>query len=382
MLRIPWKLVNWPNSSFLIGTLLVTFTAVPAYIWHYGLDTFQTVLFLLFFAATGLSITLGYHRLFSHRSFKASWPVRMFTLLFGAAAFENSALRWCAEHRRHHKFTDHEDDPYDISRGFFHAHIGWILFRVKEDAPLEVVKDLQHDRLVAWQHRHYYAIAILVSFALPALIGFLWGGWQAALGSFLIAGVARLVFVQHMTFFINSLCHTIGRQPYSARCTARDSALMAFFTFGEGYHNFHHAFQHDYRNGVKPWQFDPTKWSIWLLHKLGLAQDLRRVPEERILLAEIAEQERQLADRMNAGQIAMAEPILTRLQAAQATLQEAFRHWEEIEGQYRRTVERQIEASWEKYAELRHQFSEARERFRVALNDWKEAHQLALAQFA
>jgi stearoyl-CoA desaturase (Delta-9 desaturase) len=382
MSRIPWKLVNWQNSAFLIGTLLLTLTAVPAYIWHYGLDTFQVVLFLVFFAATGLSITLGYHRLFSHRSFKAGWPVRLFTLLFGAAAFENSALRWCAEHRRHHKHTDHEEDPYDITRGFFHAHIGWILFRIKEDASLDVVKDLHQDRLVDWQHRHYYLIAVAVSFALPALLGFFWGGWQAALGGFLLAGVARLVFVQHMTFFINSLCHTIGRQPYSSRCTARDSAVMAVFTFGEGYHNFHHAFQHDYRNGVKPWQFDPTKWSIWLLHKLGLIGELRRVPEERILLAEIAEQERQLAARLNGQTVAITDPIFSRLQTAQARLQEAFRHWEELEVQYRRAVGRQIEASWEKYAELRRDFSDARERFRAAMNDWKEAHRLALAQFA
>jgi stearoyl-CoA desaturase (delta-9 desaturase) len=109
------------------------------------------------------------------------------------------------------------------------------------------------------------------------------------LGGFLIPGVARIVVAQHCTFFINSLCHTIGRQPYSSSHSARDSAIMAFLTFGEGYHNYHHEFQHDYRNGVKPWQWDPSKWSIWLLSKVGLTWDLRRVPDGKILLAEMRE---------------------------------------------------------------------------------------------
>ena len=113
--------------------------------------------------------------------------------------------------------------------------------------------------------------------------------WTGALGGFLIAGVARIVVAQHCTFFINSLCHTVGRQPYSSSHSARDSAIMAFLTFGEGYHNYHHEFQHDYRNGVKPWQWDPSKWTIWTLSKLGLVEGLRRVPDSRILLAEMRE---------------------------------------------------------------------------------------------
>ena len=121
-----------------------------------------------------------------------------------------------------------------------------------------------------------------MSFALPTLLGAWWNGGIGALGGFLIGGVAKVVVLQHCTFLINSACHTIGRQPYSTRCSARDSFLMAIFTFGEGYHNYHHEFQHDYRNGVKPWQWDPTKWLIWTLSKLGLTSGLRRVPAEAI----------------------------------------------------------------------------------------------------
>jgi stearoyl-CoA desaturase (delta-9 desaturase) len=225
--------------------------------------------------------------LFSHIAFRAKLPVRLFTLIFGAAAFENSALMWASDHRRHHKHVDHEQDPYDISKGFFHAHIGWLLFKLQPEPPFDNVADLQKDPLIMWQHRHIHLLAVLVSFVLPTVVGGLWSGWAGALGGFLIAGVARVVVVQHCTFFINSACHTIGRQPYSTKCSARDSLLMALLTFGEGYHNYHHEFQHDYRNGVKPWHWDPTKWMIWTLSKLRLVGSLRRVPPQTVLSAQL-----------------------------------------------------------------------------------------------
>jgi len=280
------------NFLFLLGTLVTTVTAVPFYIWKFGLDPFQIGLFLALVIATAMSITLGYHRLFSHMTFKAAWPVRLFTLLFGAAAFESSALTWCADHRRHHKHVDHDEDPYDINKGFFHAHIGWLLFRPSPNTPLTWVRDLQKDTMVRWQHQYYVPLAIAMGFGFPTLVGFLYGGWVSALGAFLIAGTARIVFVHHMTFCINSLCHCIGSRPYSSKCSARDSMLMAILTFGEGYHNYHHEFQHDYRNGVKPWQFDPTKWAIWILSKVGLVSALRTVPDEKIRLAEAEERAR------------------------------------------------------------------------------------------
>lgn len=286
-LRIPFERVNWETSAFLIGTVVLTLTAVPLYLWYFGLDWFQVALFFALLMATGFSITLGYHRLFSHLAFRARSPVKLFVLIFGSAAFENSVLMWASEHRRHHKHVDHEDDPYDITKGFFHAHIGWLLFKLLPQPPFDNVADLKKDRLIMWQHRYVHLLAVLVSFVLPAILGAIWNGWAGALGGFLIAGVARVVVVQHCTFFINSACHTIGRQPYSTRCSARDSSLMAFFTFGEGYHNYHHEFQHDYRNGVKLWHWDPTKWTIWILSRLGLTDQLRRVKPEAIRCAQL-----------------------------------------------------------------------------------------------
>lgn len=289
--RIPWDRVNWTTTLFLAVINTLAIVAAPLYVWHFGLDWFQVALFLFFYIATGLSITLGYHRLFSHLSFKAKMPVKLATLVFGACAFENSALDWSSDHRKHHKFVDHEGDPYDISKGFFWAHIGWLFVKLTPET-MDNVSDLKRDRLVMWQHRWCIPIAFVLGFGLPTLLGWLWNGPVGALGAFLIAGVFRVFVVQHCTFFINSLCHTIGKQPYSTRHTARDSAIMALFTFGEGYHNYHHEFQYDYRNGVKPTNFDPTKWTIWTLEKLGLVSDLRRVPAAKILLAEMHEARR------------------------------------------------------------------------------------------
>lgn len=288
--RFPARKINWLTSSFLIFSALTALIGTPLYLYHFGLDVFQVALFVFYVFATGLSITLGYHRLFAHRAFKAKKPVKLFTLIFGACAFENSVLDWASDHRRHHKHVDHEeDDPYSISKGLFWAHMGWLFFKLREDEDFSNVPDLEKDKWVRWQHRWVQLIAVVVGMVLPAILGFLWNGWSGALGAFLLAGVTRVVFVQHGTFCINSLCHSIGSRPYCSNTSARDSGIMALVTFGEGYHNFHHTFQHDYRNGVDKWAYDPTKWTIWLLSKFGLTYDLRRVGQERIVLAQMRE---------------------------------------------------------------------------------------------
>jgi stearoyl-CoA desaturase (delta-9 desaturase) len=354
--NIPFHRVNWKTSAFLIGTLVLTITAVPVYIWQFGLDWFQIALFGVMFCATGFSITLGYHRLFSHLAFKAHWAVRLFTLVFGAGAFENSAMMWASEHRRHHKHVDHDEDPYDINKGFFYAHIGWLLFKLQPEPPFDNVNDLQRDPLVCWQHKYVQLIAVVVSFVIPTLFGWLWGGASAALGAFLVGGVARVVALQHCTFFINSACHTVGRRPYSTRCSARDSWLMALFTFGEGYHNYHHEFQHDYRNGVKPWQFDPTKWIIWTLNKLGLAEGLRRVPSEKILLAEIAETQKQLASKM---------AVIAPTSEEHSVIAMAYERLQTVTREWARHRSEEIEVTREMLMELRREIREAMRSLRL-----------------
>jgi stearoyl-CoA desaturase (delta-9 desaturase) len=351
--RLPASRINWVTSSFLMGTALCTVTVVPWYLWHYGLDWFQAVMFAVFFVATGLSITLGYHRLFAHLAFKAKWPVRLFTLVFGAAAFENSVLEWVSDHRNHHKHVDGEDDPYDISKGFWHAHIGWILFKLNAEPPRNNVPDLEKDRLIVWQERWYFVLAVGVGLIVPALLGGWYGGWTGALGGFLLAGVARVTLVQHMTFFINSLCHTVGTQPYSGRCSARDSWLMALFTFGEGYHNYHHEFQYDYRNGVKWWNWDPTKWTIWLLHRLGLVHGLRRVADEKIVLAQLAETLRRVDARLACPRRPLNETAAELLSRARARLQELEQRWATFRTMYADRTDAQVQQLRDTLAELR-----------------------------
>ncbi len=316
--NIPFKRVNWVNSSFLMGTTLVALIGIPIYLYNYGwsyMDGLQWGMFAFYMIATGLSITMGYHRLFSHLSFKAKWPVKLFTLIFGACAFENTAIDWSSDHRKHHKHVDHDDDPYDISKGFMWAHIGWIMFKLNPEPPIDNVKDLQSDRLCQWQYKWYVPLSVGVGLILPALIGYLAAGGPGAWAGFLFAGVLRVILVQHSTFFINSLCHTLGKQPYSSKCSARDSALMAVLTYGEGYHNYHHEFQHDYRNGIKPWQWDPTKWTIWTLSKIGLTSNLRRVDDKKIIRAEMTQAQMQAAERLRAleSQPGVCETSLAKL---------------------------------------------------------------------
>ena len=382
MSRIPFHRVNWATSLFLALTLLIAVIGVPLYLWQFGLDWFQVVLFQFLFIASSMSITLGYHRLLSHRSFKARWPVKLWVLLFGASTFEGSALDWCSDHRRHHKFVDHEDDPYDISKGFLHAHIGWLLFKLRPKAPLDNVADLQADRLIMLQHRYTHWVGAIINLAVVPALGWLWGGWPSALGALLIGSVLRVVVVQHSTFCINSFCHWIGQRPYSSRCTARDSWIMAWFTFGEGYHNYHHEFQHDYRNGVKPWQFDPTKWVIWLLSRVGLTSQLRRVPGEKIQLAEIAEKQRQLEVKLADRPVRWCETTDRLMKLAQQRLQEAAQLWEQRKIEYARATEKKLEASREKLAQLRRDFEEAAANLRAAIQEWHAAHQMAIARFA
>lgn len=366
---IPFDRVNWVTSGFLMGTLAIALTLVPWYIWSYGLDCFQITLFFCLYIATGLSITLGYHRLFSHLSFKAKLPVKLFVLVFGAAAFENAAIAWASDHRKHHKHVDEDDDPYSIKKGFWFAHIGWLLFKLNPEPPMDNVADLQKDRWIMWQYRWIHAISIVTGFFLPTLIGWCYGGWVSALGSFLIAGVARIVAVQQSTFCINSLCHSIGDRPYSSNCSARDSWIAALVTFGEGYHNYHHEFQHDYRNGVKPWQFDPTKWTIWILSKIGLVSNLRRVPDAKILLAEIVEARRQIDSGLKILPTEFTECTAILVKDCQEKLEQMAVKFNEIKGELQSRALDKIEISRDAIEEWRREVRQGLEVVRLLISN-------------
>ena len=250
------------------------------HIWNYGIVWQEPLLLFVFWIVTGLGITVGYHRLFSHRSFKAH-PILEWTMaIIGAAALENSALKWCSDHRRHHKHLDTDKDPYSITKGFFHAHMGWIL--ENNPAPIEKVQDLEEKPALRFQYKYYLPIFFIFGILLPILLGCLWG---RPLGALFWGVLLRITLVHHFTYFINSLCHYIGAKPYDPKSTSGDMWYVALLTFGEGFHNYHHKFQWDYRNGIRWFHFDPGKWFIWSLSKIGLTKELKKAHYLQIMKA-------------------------------------------------------------------------------------------------
>ena len=274
--------LNWANVLFLALSPVIGIGGTAAYAYFHGVTRWELIPFFALMGLTGLSITGGYHRYFSHRSYKANRALEFLYLVFGACALENGVLHWASDHRRHHRFTDTDLDPYNITKGFFHAHMGWIFYKERPNESFSNVPDLLADPLVLWQERYYLPVAITVGFLGPTLIGAIAG---RAVGGLLWGGFLRLVLVHHTTFLINSWAHMFGSQPYETANTARDSWWLAFLTHGEGYHNFHHKFEADYRNGVRWYHWDPTKWLIWALSRVGWTAQLHRVPAEIILKA-------------------------------------------------------------------------------------------------
>jgi len=249
---------------------LVTVVGVPLFAAVYGYSWLDWVLFGGFYIITGLGITVGYHRLISHRSFTCHNWVRIAFLVAGGWAMENSALKWCSDHVRHHARVDQEEDPYNAKRGFWYSHLLWI-FEKSPYADDKYTAIFRKDSLVMWQYRYYLPI-VLSGFILPAVLGFLHRGWIGALSALLLAGIGRTFLVLNSTFCINSICHMWGDQPYGDINSSRDSWWISLVTFGEGYHNYHHMYPRDYRNGPKWYNFDPSKWLIVMLLVIGLAR--------------------------------------------------------------------------------------------------------------
>ncbi|KAJ3409447.1 hypothetical protein CcCBS67573_g01266 [Chytriomyces confervae] len=228
---------------------------------------------------TGLGITAGYHRYWSHRSYQATRPFQMALLLAGTGALEGSVKWWCRGHRVHHRFTDTEKDPYNAKNGFFWSHIGWMIVKQEKKAAMDI-SDLNSDPMIQFQHDYYLPLGIIAAFVIPTVVaGLGWGDWM---GGFFYAGVARLVFVHHSTFCVNSLAHYLGERTFDDKRTPSDHVITALITLGEGYHNFHHEFPSDYRNAIELHQYDPTKWLIWSASLFGLTYNLKMFPSNEI----------------------------------------------------------------------------------------------------
>ncbi|THH02985.1 hypothetical protein EW145_g6629 [Phellinidium pouzarii] len=231
-------------------------------------------------------ITAGYHRLWSHRSYNASLPLQYFLAIAGAGSVQGAIRWWAHGHRSHHRYTDTDLDPYSAQKGLFWSHIGWMLVKPRVPPGRADVRDLSRNQVVQWQRKYYFHLALVVGIIIPWVIpGYLWGDWR---GGLYIAGFLRITTVHHSTFSVNSIAHWLGESSFDDKHTPRDHFVTALLTLGEGYHNFHHQFPMDYRNAVKWYQFDPTKWFIALCAYVGLASHLQIFPDNEIRKGELA----------------------------------------------------------------------------------------------
>jgi stearoyl-CoA desaturase (delta-9 desaturase) len=271
--------LHYPSIVLFILVSVGSFVAIPAYGYFYDYSWLDWTMFALLYGISGLGITVGYHRLVSHRSFTCPKGVKAALLIAGGWALQNSVLKWASDHIRHHAYCDQDADPYNAKRGFWYSHCGWLFFndaRAEQQYPAR----LQQDTVIMWQHRYYIPI-VLSGLLITFLAGFLYNGWAGGLGCFLLAGVGRTFAVLNSTFCINSICHLWGDQPHGQEDSSRDSWWISLLTFGEGYHNYHHTYPGDYRNGRLWYNFDPSKWLIYTLSLVGLASSLRRVSDSR-----------------------------------------------------------------------------------------------------
>ncbi len=291
--------IDWVNTSFIVSYHLLLLSLLPIYLVFntpsLGLIVGTVILSILI----SFSVTAGYHRLYAHRAYDINKLGEFFILAFGTLAIENSVLQWSRDHRMHHRYVDTEKDPYSIKEGFWHAHMLWVLKKNDErTSDYSVVPDLLSDKAVMFQHKYYAILVILGNLAVIGLFSWL---FKDLFGVIVIACLARVFLIHHMTWFINSLAHTFGSKPYSNEHSAVNNAVIAFLTFGEGYHNYHHTFPSDYRNGVRWYQFDPTKIVIWSLAKIGIAKNLKKIELPLIKKRMIVEDERKILEKIRAG---------------------------------------------------------------------------------
>lgn len=288
------KRIYWPIFLFIILYHLVVLIGAPFYFYYTPPSWTMVIVTIVLISLTGISITAGYHRLYSHRAYKTNKFIEIPLVFLGTMAGQGSILRWTNDHRLHHKHVDTDLDPYSIKKGFWYAHILW-LFEKPDPIIPGLVADLSKNKLIVFQDRYYGILFFLTN----ALVSLAIGWWlNDFIGAFFFAWWVRLFAVHHCTWFINSLAHTWGSKSYYKELSAVDNYLISMLTFGEGYHNYHHYFASDYRNGIKWYHFDPTKWLIWTLHKTGLANNLKKFDEFRIKKQILKNDKTLLTDRL------------------------------------------------------------------------------------
>jgi stearoyl-CoA desaturase (delta-9 desaturase) len=279
-----------------IAVPLLAVLAAGFVLWGHGLSWRDVVISTVMYAVTGHGITVGFHRYFTHGSFKAGRGVRTALAVAGSMAIEGPVIRWVADHRRHHAYSDKDGDPHSpwrygtsfwaLTKGLWHAHVGW-LFDVEQTDQKRFAPDLLDDPDVARVNR-LFPVLVVVSLGLPALVGGAWatatgdGFWSGAATAFFWASLVRVAVLHHATWSINSICHTFGERPFKTRDKSANVWPLAFISMGESWHNLHHADPTAARHGVDRWQLDTSAELIRGLEKLGLATDVRWPKQDRL----------------------------------------------------------------------------------------------------
>lgn len=264
---------NWTSILFLAGYHVALFITLPLYLLWRTPSTGLIIAGVVLMIVSLVAVTAGYHRLYAHVTYRTRKAVEGVLLFFATLATQGSALEWAHDHRLHHKHVDSDGDPYGTQHGFWQSHLLW-MFKKRKAYDERYIRDLRQNKLLVFQDRHYGWLMAGTNILAVAVVGWLTGD---LIGAFVIAFLLRLFVAHHCTWFINSLAHMWGSKPYSHEHSAVNNFILALLTYGEGYHNYHHTFAGDYRNGVRWYQFDPPKYLIWTLSKLGLASDLKRM---------------------------------------------------------------------------------------------------------
>jgi stearoyl-CoA desaturase (Delta-9 desaturase) len=361
------RIRNWDFLLFILGYHILLVALLPFFVAH--VSWAAVAVFLVTYTIGGLSITAGYHRLFAHRSYVAH-PVFEWGVLLGSLmAFQWTALSWAHDHRLHHKHVDTDKDPYSIKKGFWYAHVLWML-DYKQDFQERRVADLMKNPRVMFQHRYYLPLAIAANVAVFGIACL----FMHPIAALFAGVVVRIFALHHTTWFINSLAHTFGSKTYAKELSAVDNAVLALLTFGEGYHNYHHAFEADYRNGIRWYHFDPTKWLVWTASKVGFTKNLKTFHKIRLQKALVLKDKKLLMEHLAEEMDELAHDLRLRLE-------ELASSFETHASTMMRKLAEFKKASAEKRHQLRAEIRQLRLELRRLWKEWVELTELAASRY-
>jgi stearoyl-CoA desaturase (delta-9 desaturase) len=282
------KLTRYANLGAVVIPF-VAFVVAVVLLWNTAIGAIDLAIFVVMYVVTGLGITVGYHRLLTHRAFHVSKPVEYAFAVAGTMAVEGPPIAWVADHRKHHAHTDVEGDPHSPHvghgsglKGLWFAHSGWLMKTQGNADFRKYAPDVCEDKGMRWISRHFLQLAGL-GLLIPFALGFFAHGFSltAALWTLLWAGFVRIFFIHHVTWSINSICHFFGRRRFDIEDKSTNVAWLSLVTFGESWHHNHHAFPRSARQGLGRWELDPSAMFIWTLEKAGIASNVVRITPER-----------------------------------------------------------------------------------------------------